>query len=86
MPSLDVPTRKAIKCCNCRCIYGCRLSKTKFYCIDCVKESREICMICVDEVDGGLCASCLELSRIRRGDANNRTEKKSGRRNSRKVR
>lgn len=66
MVSIDVTIKKAIKCCNCSCIYGCRLNKTKLYCIDCERENKEICMICVDEVDGGLCASCLELSRLRR--------------------
>lgn len=55
----------ARKCVNCRCIYGCKDSDDSNYCVTCL-ALEECTIICVEDTTGGLCASCLELSRVQR--------------------
>lgn len=59
--------RLAIICINekCRAIYGCTTGNKKTYCRVCDKKF-ECKIICVNDVSGGLCASCYELKKLQK--------------------
>lgn len=59
--------RQGVKCIRCYCVYGCVCDGEKKYCKTC--NDRHTCnIICVCDVTGGLCASCLEVYKLRKGD------------------
>jgi hypothetical protein len=62
---ITMPIKVGVKCINCHSNFGCIYEGEKKYCKSCA--DRDSCRyICVHCVSGGLCASCYELSKIKR--------------------